>query len=298
MMHDRRQDIFLKEMGYTLWQLRQGGGASDGEEDDIEAEIEEKTPQRPSDFAKSAREQIRNITREALGEKPKTPVLAGVSSSPHESPAPVIHVPETHKMPEPASDDRAKAIASLDWEELTEAIRECRACELCKHRKQAVPGVGDRGADWLFIGEGPGAEEDARGEPFVGQAGRLLDAMLAAIALKRGENVYIANAVKCRPEGNRTPLPAEMAACRPFLMRQIALIRPAILVLLGKAATHSVLGDDASLGSLRKKTHCLGDIPVIVTYHPAYLLRNLPEKSKTWEDLCLARRICREARKG
>jgi DNA polymerase len=210
-----------------------------------------------------------------------------------DAPAPAVHSPEAEKHSGVMLDGRAEAVACMGWEDLTEAIRECRACELCRHRKQAVPGVGDRDAEWLFIGEGPGAEEDARGEPFVGQAGRLLDAMLSAIGLKRGENVYIANAVKCRPEGNRTPAPAEMAICRPFLMRQIALIRPAVIVLLGKAATHSVLGEDASLASLRKKTHAFGDIPVIVTYHPAYLLRNLPEKSKAWEDLCLARQLWR-----
>ena len=299
MMHDRRQEIYLKEMGYTPWQTRQGGGVSnDYEEEEIRAEVAVEVSHRPSDVAKNAnaREQARKITREAMGEKPKRPEMAAVLSAEREAPAPAMPAPEIHKMPEAALDDRAKAIAGMDWEELTEAIRACRACELCRHRKQAVPGVGDRAAKWLFIGEGPGAEEDARGEPFVGQAGRLLDAMLAAIDLKRGEKVYIANAVKCRPEGNRTPEPAEMAVCRPFLMRQIALIRPAIIILLGKAATHSVLGDDASLASLRKKTHWFGEVPVVVTYHPAYLLRHLPEKAKAWEDLCLARRIFQGAK--
>lgn len=181
-------------------------------------------------------------------------------------------------------------VAQMNWEQLAQAVQDCRACELCKHRHQAVLGVGDQQADWLFVGEGPGAEEDARGEPFVGQAGKLLDAMLAAIDLRRGENVYIANAVKCRPEGNRTPHADEMAACKPFLLRQIELLQPKLIVLLGKAAVHSVLGEDKSLASLRLKRHVMGEIPVLVTYHPAYLLRNLPEKAKAWEDLCLARR--------
>lgn len=188
-------------------------------------------------------------------------------------------------------------IAEAGWGELLQSIVACSACGLCAERKQAVPGVGDENADWLFIGEGPGAEEDARGEPFVGQAGKLLDAMLAAIELKRGENVYIANAVKCRPPGNRTPEADEMAACKPYLKRQIGLLKPKLIVLLGKAAVHAVLGEDASLASLRGKTLSYSDgaltIPVIVTYHPAYLLRTLPDKSKAWEDLCRARTLMR-----
>ena len=193
--------------------------------------------------------------------------------------------------------DPSVGVEHMDWETLRRSITECRACGLCAERKQAVPGVGDENAGWLFIGEGPGAEEDARGEPFVGQAGRLLDAMLAAIGLKRGEDVYIANAVKCRPPGNRTPEAAEMAACFPFLKRQIGMIQPKLIVLLGRVAVSSVLGDDGSLASLRGKTLAFQDgdreIPVLVTYHPAYLLRNLPDKAKAWEDLCRARALMR-----
>ncbi len=202
---------------------------------------------------------------------------------------------------QPASTQQASAgVAGMNWDELRSSIADCRACGLCAQRKQAVTGVGDEQASWLFIGEGPGAEEDARGEPFVGQAGKLLDAMLAAIDLKRGEDVYIANAVKCRPPGNRTPEPAEMAACFPYLQRQIALIQPKLIVLLGRAAVSSVLGDSGSLGSLRGKTLAYRggerDIPVVVTYHPAYLLRNLPDKAKAWEDLCRARALMKSAR--
>jgi DNA polymerase len=188
-------------------------------------------------------------------------------------------------------------VTQMDWQELRQNIMGCRACGLCAERKQAVPGVGDENADWLFIGEGPGAEEDARGEPFVGQAGKLLDAMLAAIDLVRGEDVYIANAVKCRPPGNRTPEASEMAACGPYLKRQIALIRPRLIVLLGRVAVQAVLGEESSLASLRGKRLAYRDgdvsIPVLVTYHPAYLLRNLPDKAKAWEDLCLARNVMR-----
>jgi len=197
---------------------------------------------------------------------------------------------------------RGAQIARMGWDELRRSIADCRACGLCAERRQAVPGVGDERADWLFIGEGPGAEEDARGEPFVGQAGKLLDAMLAAIDLERGADVYIANAVKCRPPGNRTPEAGEMAACAPYLQRQIELLQPKLIVLLGRAAVQAVLGVDSSLASLRGKplAYAAGgrEIPVVVTYHPAYLLRTLPDKAKTWEDLCRARALMRELKAG
>jgi len=193
---------------------------------------------------------------------------------------------------------REQKIAHMDWDVLHQSISSCQACDLCKDRKQAVPGVGDRQASWLLIGEGPGVEEDAQGEPFVGQAGRLLDAMLEAIDLKRGEDVYIANAVKCRPPGNRTPDISEITTCFPYLKRQIELIRPTLIILLGRAAVQAVLGESQSLASLRGKIlryeNGGQDIPVIVTYHPAYLLRNLPDKLKAWEDLCRARQRMRE----
>lgn len=187
------------------------------------------------------------------------------------------------------------AVDGLNWQELAARVAGCKACPLGAQRNQAVFGVGDERPDWLFVGEGPGAEEDAKGEPFVGQAGKLLDNMLAALDLARGNKVYIGNAVKCRPPGNRTPEAAEMAACRPYLERQIALLQPKIIVLLGKAAVHAVLHDDKSLASLRGKRFAYQGIPVVVTYHPAYLLRNLPEKAKAWEDLLFARRCLREA---
>lgn len=192
-----------------------------------------------------------------------------------------------------ATPERARRIAGLDWDGLAGDVAACRACALCEQRRQAVLGVGDTAADWLFIGEGPGAEEDAQGEPFVGQAGKLLDAMLAALDLRRGQGVYIANAVKCRPPGNRTPEAEEMSACRPYLERQIELIRPRLIVLLGRTAAASILGGDRALGAMRGKRFDYRGIPVAVTYHPAYLLRNLPEKAKAWEDLLFARRLLR-----
>ena len=178
----------------------------------------------------------------------------------------------------------------MDWEALAAAVAECRACDLCKARKQAVLGVGDQQADWLFVGEGPGAEEDERGEPFVGQAGKLLDAMLAAIDLKRGENVYIANSVKCRPPNNRTPEPEETAACWPYLERQIELLQPKLIVALGRPAAQTLLQREVKIGAARGQLFDYKGIPLIVTYHPAYLLRNLSDKAKAWEDLCFARK--------
>ena len=193
---------------------------------------------------------------------------------------------------------RDARIAALEWRDFAADVDACTACALSRGRKKSVPGVGDPDAEWLFVGEGPGAEEDAKGEPFVGQAGKLLDNMLAALGLARGANVYIANVVKCRPPGNRTPEPAETAACRPYLDRQIALLRPRLVVALGKSAATTLLDVDATIGSLRGRVHDYGGVPLIVTYHPAYLLRNLPDKAKAWEDLLLARRTLAAARGG
>ena len=185
-------------------------------------------------------------------------------------------------------------VALMDWAPLKDAVRSCTQCPLHAGRKQSVFGVGDESASWLFVGEGPGAEEDARGEPFVGQAGRLLDNMLASIGLRRGEDVYIANIVKCRPPGNRVPEPLEANACEPYLKRQIALIQPRLLVALGKTAAENLLQRPASIASLRGSIHDYHGIPLIVTYHPAYLLRNLMDKSKAWEDLCFAQETMTE----
>ncbi len=186
-----------------------------------------------------------------------------------------------------ASGDRA---SSYGWEGLEEAVARCTRCKLSATRTQGVLGVGDHDADWLVVGEAPGAEEDRLGEPFVGKAGKLLDAMLASIGIARGDNVYITNVVKSRPPGNRDPEPDEVAACMPYLLAQIELIRPKLILALGRFAAHSLLGTDAALGSLRGRVHRFQNIPLVVTYHPAYLLRNLPDKARAWEDLCLARR--------
>jgi len=181
----------------------------------------------------------------------------------------------------------------LDWAHFAADVSACTACGLARTRNLAVPGVGDPRAEWLFVGEGPGAEEDAKGEPFVGQAGRLLDSMLAALGMNRIKAVYIANVLKCRPPGNRAPAPLEVEACVPYLDRQIALIQPKLIVALGKSAATTLLHAEATIASLRGRVHRYKGIALIVTYHPAYLLRNLPDKAKASEDLCLARATLR-----
>jgi uracil-DNA glycosylase len=189
---------------------------------------------------------------------------------------------------DPGRDDRRESILKLDWVALRAAVAGCTACGLHARRNQTVFGVGDEHAEWMFVGEGPGAEEDLQGEPFVGQAGRLLDNMLAAIGLGRGRNVFIANVVKCRPPGNRNPEPEEAAQCEPFLQRQIELVNPKLIVALGRVAAQNLLAREASIASLRGRLLDYRGIPLIVTYHPAYLLRNLVDKAKAWEDLCFA----------
>lgn len=199
-----------------------------------------------------------------------------------ESPAPTPLAPVT-PMP-----------AGMDWETLQRTVAACTQCGLHKTRKQTVFGVGSHTARWLFVGEAPGADEDAQGEPFVGRAGKLLNAMLFAIGLKR-EEVYIANVLKCRPPGNRDPQPAEAECCEPYLLRQIELLQPTLIVALGRHAAHSLLKTETPLARLRGQRLSYHGTPLIVTYHPAYLLRSPGEKRKAWDDLCLARRVLESA---
>lgn len=196
-----------------------------------------------------------------------------------------------------AEPDQSASIASngvnvdkLDWDALRQCIADCTRCELSSSRTQTVFGVGNRNADWLIIGEAPGAEEDRRGEPFVGRAGKMLDEMLRAVGQSR-ESVFIANILKCRPPNNRDPKPAEAAACRDYLQRQIALVQPKIILAVGKIAAQNLLGSDEPVGQMREKAHDYNGIPLVVTYHPAYLLRSPSQKRKSWSDLCLASRL-------
>lgn len=263
---DARQRAMLAEMGIPLWTPPRARRAAPVA-----------VPASPPQVAPVARPQP------AVAAAP-TPVAAPV-------PTPVA-----------APGSLPAGIPGMDWAELEAAVATCRACGLCQGRTQTVFGVGDRQADWMVVGEAPGREEDRLGEPFVGQAGKLLDNMLAAIGLSRRadaqpgaadrgrplQGVYIANVVKCRPPNNRNPEPEEIAACEPYLKRQIALVQPRIILAMGRIAVHSLLKTNAPIGRLRGRVHTYEGVPVVVTYHPAYLLRALPEKAKAWQDLCLA----------
>ena len=251
-----RRDAVLREMGFApLWRLRNTPG-----------QAEQGAP---------------TLSEEGA----EVPVTAAPVPVAERSPAPAPHPPALDRPP-------LGDISSLDWEALEERIIGCTACPLSGSRQHAVPGMGDRAARVMFVGEGPGAEEDRRGLPFVGAAGQLLDAMLAAIGLSREQGVYIANTVKCRPPRNRTPEASEMAACRPYLERQIELVQPSLLVALGRPAAQLLLDDsEVRINAARGKVFERAGVPVVITYHPAYLLRNLAEKAKAWEDLCAIRRM-------
>jgi len=197
---------------------------------------------------------------------------------------------------------RPAPAAGLDWPALRAAVAGCRACSLCETRTQTVFGVGHEQAHWMVVGEAPGEQEDRQGEPFVGPAGQLLDAMLRALSLSRDadgpapQRVYIANTLKCRPPRNRNPEPDEMAKCEPFLVRQIELVQPRIILAMGRFAVQALLRSSEPVGKLRGRVHQYQGVPLVVTYHPAYLLRNLPDKARAWEDLCLAADVA--ARQG
>jgi DNA polymerase len=229
---------------------------------------------------------------------------AGVPAAPGGSVSPVASVPVSAPPIAPdittpanppvvlEAGDPGADVGAMDWDTLALTVSGCTRCELHKTRTQTVFGVGPRRTQWLFVGEAPGAEEDRQGEPFVGPAGQLLNAMLFALGLKRTE-VYIANVLKCRPPGNRDPQPQEVSCCEPYLLRQIGLLQPRVIVALGRHAAHSLLKSDLPLSRLRTGQHAYHGIPLVVTYHPAYLLRTPSDKRKTWEDLCRARAIVR-----
>jgi len=192
-----------------------------------------------------------------------------------------------------AADAVAESAEDLDIDGLRSAVAACTRCELAKTRTQTVFGIGNAKADWMIIGEAPGAEEDRRGEPFVGRAGAMLDEMLRSIGLNR-QNVFIANILKCRPPNNRDPKPTEAAACRAYLERQIELVQPRIILAVGKIAAQNLLGCSDPVGQMRARPHELNGIPLVVTYHPAYLLRSPGDKRKVWSDLCLAVKLAAE----
>jgi len=233
---------------------------------------------------------------------PRAGIAAGQSV-----PAVTLHAPAEGAEPAEAAEGTAAHLAPCGpaageglWEALRTEVLRCTRCSLHATRTQGVLGVGNTRAEWMVIGEAPGAEEDRRGEPFVGRAGQLLDAMLRAIGLSRAHNVYIANVLKSRPPNNRDPRPEEVAACLPYLQRQIELVRPRLLLAVGRIAAQNLLGTEESLSRLRGRVHRFGELntPLVVTYHPAYLLRSPADKRKAWEDLKFARSVFRQLTTG
>ena len=300
---DDRQRAMLAEMGIKLW-LPKAAPA---------------TPEIVASGADSTGAEARSDAESAQSASAVAPATRAPAapSAPRVRPA----APPQSAAPEPQSamvlGPRPEGVADMDWSQLEAAVAACRACGLCAGRTQTVFGVGARSADWMVIGEAPGENEDRQGQPFVGQAGKLLDAMLAAIGLSRQaedapesvaasahpagaegqkglkRDVYIANVLKCRPPGNRNPQPDEIAQCEPYLRRQVALVQPKVILAMGRFAVQSLLQTTEPIGRLRGRVHQYQGVPVIVTYHPAYLLRALPEKAKAWADLCLAVEVMR-----
>ena len=259
---DARQRAMLVEMGIRVWQPRPAA-ASPAPAARPAAPLPASAPPPGSAPAARARPPV------------QTPAAP---PGPAAAPAPLAPRPDA---------------SAMDWEALQAAVAACRACELCNTRTQTVFGVGHAQADWMVIGEAPGANEDRLGQPFVGQAGQLLDNMLAAVgrsreAQDRAGGVYIANVIKCRPPSNRNPQPEEIAQCLPWLERQVALVQPRIILAMGRFAVQSLLGTTDPIGRLRGRVHDYQGVPVVVTYHPAYLLRAPADKAKAWADLCLA----------
>jgi DNA polymerase len=261
-----RQQAVLQAMGLRVWAPAVAAGVAGPDALKASADVDS-----PVDHSVPADRAAR----------PKVPAAA---------PSPTVSAPRAVEVAAPG-----QPVGSLDWPELRDAVAACRACALCDSRRQTVFGAGHTQAHWLVIGEAPGEQEDRRGEPFVGPAGQLLDQMLAALGLTRdadgavpAQQVYITNTLKCRPPDNRNPTPEELARCEPFLQRQIELLRPRIILAMGRFAVQALLRSSEAIGRLRGRVHHYQGVPLIVTYHPAYLLRNLPHKARAWEDLCLA----------
>ncbi|MCZ2291164.1 MAG: uracil-DNA glycosylase [Burkholderiales bacterium] len=278
-----RQRRMLRLMGLQVWSRPEAGV----------------TPERP--HAGLATDVAVDGTTGHATERGSVPPRASVAPQP--APAPAAAPVAMDALVDGADDERSRRIRTLDWTALRAAVAQCQACELHRTRRQAVFGVGHERAHWMVVGEAPGEQEDLQGEPFVGPAGQLLDRMLAALSLTRAvdgphppsQRVFIANTLKCRPPRNRNPQPAEMQACEPFLMRQIALVQPRIILAMGRFAIQSLLRTDAPVGKLRGQVHRYQGVPLVVTYHPAYLLRNPADKSRAWDDLCLAAQVVEEA---
>lgn len=275
---DARQRAMLAEMGVRVWAPR--------------ARSVEAPTLAPADTAaddRPAPQGTRTPPPDARRGETVSPAAAP-ASRPAVQAAPAVEAAGTSASA--ASGQRPTGIDTMDWPQLRAAVAGCQACGLCQSRTNTVFGVGDTASDWMVVGEAPGQNEDLQGEPFVGAAGQLLDNMLRAVGRSRdgegAQGAYIANVLKCRPPANRNPQPAEVAQCEPFLARQVALVKPKVIVAMGRFAVQSLLQTTEPIGRLRGRVHCYQDVPVIVTYHPAYLLRTPTDKGKAWADLCLA----------
>lgn len=268
---DDRQRAMLAEMGVRVWWPQSLAQAE------------------PVTVVASPAPEVK-VQAAAVG--PVTAAAAVARAAPPAAPVPAVPAAVAKPVPAVAMKPLADGVERMDWAALQETAAACQACDLCAQRKKSVFGVGDVQANWMVIGEAPGEEEDAQGEPFVGQSGQLLDNMLKAVGLSRkaqgDAGVYIANAIKCRPPGNHNPSAQELATCAPYLARQVALVQPKIILLMGRFAVQSVLQTTEPLGKLRGQVHTHHGVPVVVTYHPAYLLRNPADKAKAWADLVLA----------
>lgn len=290
---DARQRAMLEAMGLKVWTPL----PADGERRPAEppsASPGASAPVAAADVAVQDRPAMAPAPRAVP--RPSTPSVAAAIEAPSPAEPPAASAVQA-LLPAAllaAQGERAQAIQAMDWSQLRDSVASCRACGLCEGRQQTVFGVGHEQAHWMIVGEAPGEQEDLQGEPFVGQAGKLLDNMLRALGLGRGSaeaprQVFIANTLKCRPPRNRNPEPAELAQCLPYLQRQIELVKPRVILALGRFAVQTLLQRSEAIGRLRGQVHDYQGIPVVVSYHPAYLLRNLPDKARAWEDLCLAR---------
>jgi len=269
---DARQRAMLAEMGVRVWAPRPPVAAQ------VTAPVAAEAP--PTAVARASAPS--SMPAPAAPAARPAPVRPPVNEAVVAAPQPVAAPARL----------RPAGVDTMDWPALQAAVAGCEACGLCRSRQNTVFGVGDRQADWMVIGEAPGENEDLQGEPFVGVAGQLLDNMLRAIGRSRGgsgaQAAYIANVLKCRPPANRNPLPEEVAQCEPYLARQVALVQPKIILAMGRFAVQSLLQTSEPIGKLRGQVHRYQGVPVIVTYHPAYLLRTPGDKAKAWADLCLA----------
>ena len=282
---DERQRAMLAEMGIRVWWPQTPAHVADS----AAAASAPAVPVQPPAH-QSVTQTAPAPVATSVAPRPSSPVRSAAPAAPAVAPQPVSAALPADAVPLPPGVDQ------MDWDTLQATVVQCQACGLCKGRKNTVFGVGDRQAQWMVIGEAPGENEDLQGEPFVGQAGKLLDNMLSAIGLNRSvegakdgqAGVYIANTLKCRPPGNRNPEPVELQTCAPYLVRQVALVQPKIILAMGRFAVQSLLQTTEPIGKLRGRVHQYQGVPVVVTYHPAYLLRNPADKAKAWADLCLA----------